>query len=191
MFLFQFREYTVASSALTAPLAIVLIASLIAAVTDIWKFRVYNLLTFPLLLTGLAYHAWHGELGSSLLGALFGFGALIVLHVLGGVGAGDVKLMAGVGAWLGAECTFIVFIASSLAAGVYASALVLLTGQWVETVTNLRILMLRLGNLGRYLGSDERMEIEVNRDDRRRRVIPFGAMVAIGVVATLFLLWNK
>jgi prepilin peptidase CpaA len=180
----------VASSALTAPLAIVLVASLIAAATDIWKFRVYNLLTFPLLFTGLAYHGWYGEFGSSLLGALLGFGALIVLHVLGGVGAGDVKLMAGVGAWLGAECTFFVFIASSLAAGIYASALVLLTGQWVETVTNLRILLLRLSNLGRYLGSDERMEVEVSRDDRRRRVIPFGAMVAVGVIATLIMFWN-
>jgi prepilin peptidase CpaA len=178
----------VASSTLTAPLAIVLVASLIAAVTDLWKFRVYNILTFPLLLTGLAYHGWYGHLGGSLMGALIGFGALIMLHVLGGVGAGDVKLMAGVGAWLGVEYTLYVFIVSSLAAGLYSLGLVLLNGRLVETVVNLQILIIRLKNVGRYLGSDDRMEVEVNGEDRRSRVIPFGAMVAIGVVSTLILI---
>jgi len=181
---------TVAPSALSAPLAIVLVASLIAAATDIWKFRVYNVLTFPLLCTGLAYHGWFGGIGNSLMGALTGFAALIVLHMLGGMGAGDVKLMAGVGSWLGVEYTLYVLLASSLAAGVYASALVLFGGRLAETVVNLRILIHRLATIGRYLGSDDRMEVEVNRADRRRRVIPFGMMVAIGVVATLLCMWN-
>ena len=38
------------------PASIVLLASLVAAVLDVWKFKVYNALTVPLLLTGLAYH---------------------------------------------------------------------------------------------------------------------------------------
>jgi len=178
----------VATSTFTAPLTIVLVASLIAATTDLWKFRVYNFLTFPLLLSGLAYHGWYGGLGGSLTGALIGFGALIVLHVLGGVGAGDVKLMAGVGAWLGVEYTLCVFIVSSLAAGLYSLGLVMLNGRLVETMVNLHILILRMKNIGQYLGPDDRMEVEVNREDRRSRVIPFGAMVAIGVVSILVLL---
>jgi len=169
------------------PIAIALTAALIAAVTDIWKFKVYNMLTLPLLASGILYHGMRQDLGNSLLGVLFGFGALIALHVIGGMGAGDVKLMAALGAWLGMPLTYYVFIASSLAAGVYAVVLMVVTGKVGETLVNLRVLWLRLGCIGRYLAADDRVESEVHRSDRRRRIIPFGAMVAVGIITTL--LW--
>ena len=172
------------------PVIVVLVAALVAAATDIWKFKVYNALTLPLLVSGLLYHAFRAELADSLLGVLFGFAALIVLYIIGGMGAGDVKLMAGVGAWLGMPLTFYVFIASSLAAGVYSIGLVVWTGQVGETAVNLQILWLRLASVGRYLGSDDKVESEVRRSDRRKRIIPFAAMVAIGLVATLIWIRN-
>ena len=58
------------------PIVLVLVAALIAAVTDVWKFKVYNLLTFPLLASGLLYHAIYGGtpgLAGSIVGALAGF----------------------------------------------------------------------------------------------------------------------
>jgi prepilin peptidase CpaA len=116
---------------------------------------------------------------------MFGFAALFVLYILGGMGAGDVKLMAGIGAWLGMPLTFYVFIASSLAAGLYAAGLVVWTGRVAETVVNLQILWLRLASVGRFLGADDKVEVEVSRTDRRKRIIPFAAMVAVGLVATL------
>jgi prepilin peptidase CpaA len=169
------------------PLIVVLSAVLVAAATDVWKFKVYNALTLPLLASGLAYHALHGGLVDSLYGVLFGFGALIVLYLVGGMGAGDVKLMAAVGAWLGMPLTFYVFLASSLAAGVYSLGLVVCTGRLGETMVNLHIMWLRLASVGRYLGGDDKVELEVRRSDRRKRIIPFAAMVAVGLVATL--LW--
>jgi prepilin peptidase CpaA len=171
------------------PIVICLIAASIAAVTDIWKFKVYNLLTLPLLVSGLLYHALRADLLNSLVGILFGFAALIALYVIGGMGAGDVKLMAALGAWLGMPYTFYVFIASSLAAGIYAIVLMLATHKVGETIVNLHILWLRLASIGHYLASDDRVETEVRRTDRRRRIIPFAAMVAIGIVATL--LWFR
>ena len=171
------------------PVIVVVVAALVAAATDIWKFKVYNVLTLPLLVSGLLYHAFRAELADSLLGVLFGFAALIVLYIIGGMGAGDVKLMAAVGAWLGMPLTFYVFIASSLAAGVYSIGLVVWTGQVGETAVNLQILWLRLASVGRYLGSDDKVESEVRRSDRRKRIIPFAAMVAIGLVATL--IWTQ
>jgi prepilin peptidase CpaA len=169
------------------PVLIALVAAVIAAVTDIWKFKVYNVLTLPLLVSGIVYHGLRADLGNSLMGILFGFGALIALYVIGGMGAGDVKLMAALGAWLGVKLTFYVFIASSLAAGLYAVLLMLLTGKMGETLVNLHILWLRLASIGRHLGSDDQIEKEVRRSDRRGRIIPFAAMVAIGIIATL--LW--
>ena len=51
------------------PITVTLIASLAGAVTDVWKFRVYNVLTFPLLASGLIYHTgvdvWSGLTTSS------------------------------------------------------------------------------------------------------------------------------
>jgi prepilin peptidase CpaA len=172
------------------PVIVVLVAAIVAAATDIWKFKVYNVLTLPLLVSGLLYHAFRAELADSLLGVLFGFAALIVLYIIGGMGAGDVKLMAAVGAWLGMPLTFYVFIASSLAAGVYSIGLVVWTGRVGETAVNLQILWLRLASVGRYLGSDDKVESEVRRSDRRKRIIPFAAMVAIGIVATLIWIGN-
>jgi prepilin peptidase CpaA len=169
------------------PMIIVLTAVLVAAVTDIWKFRVYNALTLPLLAGGLIYHGFRYEISDSLLGVLFGFAALVPLYIVGGMGGGDVKLMAAVGAWLGMPLTFYVFIASSLAAGLYSIGLVVWTRRVGETFVNLHIMWLRLASVGRYLGAEDQVESEVRRTDRRQRIIPFAAMVAIGLIATL--LW--
>jgi len=175
------------------PSAVVLSASLAAAVTDVWRFKVYNVLTLPLLASGLLYHGLRegpSGLVLSMLGMLCGFGVLLLFYLLGGYGGGDVKLLASFGAWLGVEATLYVFIASSLAAGVYSIGLVVWTGQVGETAVNLQILWLRLASVGRYLGSDDRVESEVRRSDRRTRIIPFAAMVAIGLVATLIWIGN-
>jgi prepilin peptidase CpaA len=172
----------------TVPFAVVMIASLVSALTDLWKFRVYNILTIPLLCSGLIYHGMVGGapgFSTSLTGALFGFGILIAPYVMGGMGAGDVKLMSAIGAWLGLTMTYHVFIASSIAAGLYALVLIIMSSKIVETWINLQILWHRVTVFGRYLGADERVEAQVVRDDRRKRVIPFAAMVAIGIIATL------
>src|SRR4051794_27980879 len=98
------------------PTMIVLVASMIAALTDITRFRVHNVLTLPLFLSGLVYHAvTEGTPGfaGSMLSALLGFGFLSIFYLMGGVGAGDVKLLAGFGAWLGVQLTFYVFLASA------------------------------------------------------------------------------
>jgi prepilin peptidase CpaA len=139
------------------------------------------------MLGGLLFHGITGgraALGDSALGLLFGFAILLLFYAMGGMGSGDVKLMAAIGAWLGMKLTFYVFIASALAGGVYAVALLVLTGGIQETLINLHILWLRMTAFSRHLGSDDRVEREVKRDDRRKRLIPFAAMVAVGVVST-------
>lgn len=174
------------------PIAVVIAATCCAAVTDIRSFKVYHAVTLPLLLSGIGVRTllggWAG-LGDSLAGALFGFGSLLLFYILGGMGAGDVKLMAGVGAWLGMPMTFHVFLAASLAAGVYAMALVLLHHGLGETMVYLQLTWLRLASLGRRLGSDEMIEDELKRDDRRHRLVPFAAMILVGVVAAL--IWQR
>jgi prepilin peptidase CpaA len=170
------------------PIALVLLAASIAAVTDIWKFKVYNLLTFPFLASGLLYHTIHGgtpELAGSVVGAVVGFSLMIVLYTMGGMGAGDVKFVTALGAWLGLPLTLYVLIVGCIAAGIYAAVLLVTATSLRETVLNMQILWLRLACLGRHLGHEDRVEAEVRRHDRRRRLIPFSAMIALGLVATV------
>jgi prepilin peptidase CpaA len=173
------------------PLAVVIVATCCAAVTDIRTFKIYHTLTVPLFLGGIAFRlvtgGWPG-LADSLAGAMFGFCCLLVFFILGGMGAGDVKLMAAVGAWLGMPLTFYVFVAASLAAGVYAIALLVLRHGVGETLVHLQLSWLRLTTLGRRLGTDSTVEDEVKRDDRHRRLIPFAAMILVGIIAVL--IWN-
>jgi prepilin peptidase CpaA len=178
----------------SVPIALVLGAALIAAVTDVWKYKVYNLLTFPLLASGLLYHVVRGGslgLTGSILGALVGFGLMILLYMMGGMGAGDVKFVTALGAWLGLPLTLYVLIVGCIAAGIYAAVLLVAAPSRRETMLNIQILWLRLICLGRHLGSEDRVEAEVKRPDRRRRLIPFSAMIALGLVATFLWLWYQ
>lgn len=172
------------------PIVTVVLAVIAATVTDLRAFRIYNVLTLPLVATGLAYHAYFGEPGAfvnSLYGAAFGFGSLLGFYLLGGMGGGDVKLMTGVGAWLGLPLTFVVFVAAALAAGCYALVLTLLGGQFRETCIRLQVLIYRATAVGRHLAAEDKIEAEVIRDDRRRRLIPFAAMMMVGLVAMIIL----
>ena len=176
------------SPSLLIPGTVVLIAALVAALTDVLRFRVSNLLTLPLLAAGLIYHGLVGglpALAGSLLGVLLGFGVLFVFYRLGGMGFGDVKLLAAMGAWLGILLTFYLFLASSLAAGVYAAVLIVLNSGAGRPRGNLNDVWRRRPAPGGHAEADDRVVAELNRPDRRRRVIPFAAMIAVGVVALL------
>ncbi|MGQ9576917.1 MAG: A24 family peptidase [Thermoguttaceae bacterium] len=104
-----------------------------AAVIDGWKFKVPNWLTFPMVAGGWVYSAvcfgWEG-LAWSLVGTAVGLGLLLPLYAIGGMGAGDVKLLAGVGAWVWTNTTFYAFCASGIAGGLIALAMVLFRRSW-------------------------------------------------------------
>ena len=78
---------------------------IVAAIIDGWILKVPNWLTFPLVFAGWTAAAWCGGfsgLAWSMAGTLVGLGLLLPAYAIGGMGAGDVKLMAGIGAWIGA-----------------------------------------------------------------------------------------
>ncbi len=106
-----------------------------AAVIDGMKLRVPNWLTFHFALGGLAYAAWTGGwplLLWSLGGAALGLALLLPLYAIGGMGAGDVKLLAGVGAWVGPLATFWAFAASTIAGGLIALGMVAWSGRFLH-----------------------------------------------------------
>lgn len=94
------------------PLVVISFGMILAAVIDGWALKVPNWLTLPLVLSGWALGALHdfgapvdagtGGFGIAVLGTLFGFVLLLPMLMIGGVGAGDVKMQMGFGAWVGA-----------------------------------------------------------------------------------------
>src|SRR4026208_1560982 len=107
-------------SVLVVALMIVL---LIAVVTDLRSSRIPNWLTFPAMGFALAGHAWLGSMHGvmfSLVGLGTGLGLFFLFYLAGGVGAGDVKLMAAIGAFVGVygvlSCAWIAMIIGGLSA---------------------------------------------------------------------------
>jgi prepilin peptidase CpaA len=88
---------------------------------DIKTRRIPNYLTLGTLLAGLGFQAgfqgWSG-LASGLLGMLLGFALLIIVYIIGGIGAGDVKALAALGAWLGPAKTFELFLYMAIFGGI-------------------------------------------------------------------------
>src|SRR5262249_25892211 len=126
---------------------------------------------------------------ASLVGAIFGFTVLGVLYCMGGMGGGDVKLLAAIGAWLLLPVTFWLLVASALAAGAYALIVIVPFGRFNQTWVTLRIIYYRVTAVARHLGADDNVEMAVGQNDRRTRVIPFAAMVAVGLFTLLAIAW--
>src|SRR5436309_13402218 len=106
------------SMSLTVPswsAAAVAVLTTTAAATDLRSRRIPNWLTFPARVLGLAAHGVAGGssgLTQGVLGALVAGGLLLPGWLLGWMGAGDVKLMAAVGAWLSFPVSLFATLAS-------------------------------------------------------------------------------
>lgn len=110
---------------LSEPLTVCVVAGTggSSAVVDLYTRRVPNTLTMGIAAAGIAMAALDvTNLGVA--GALAGFALGLVLmlpgHVIGATGAGDVKLFAAFGAWLGPTQIAIAFLYTALAGGVLA-----------------------------------------------------------------------
>jgi len=91
--------------------------------SDLKTRTIPNYLTLSAALAGLIYNlvvgGWEG-LSNGTLGLFLGFGFLILPYILGGMGAGDVKALAALGAWLGPKGTLALFCYMAIAGGLMA-----------------------------------------------------------------------
>lgn len=113
------------------PIKLVSAILILAAWIDGKELKVPNWITFPMVLSGLVYSAVAGDgLAAGLQGMCCGLLCLLPLYAVGGMGAGDVKLMAGIGAWVGWEITFYSFCVSVIVGAVMAVIMVASRGAW-------------------------------------------------------------
>ncbi|WP_240633445.1 A24 family peptidase [Paenibacillus montanisoli] len=108
--------------------AVLLAVLTICLVTDLKNRKIYNKVLFPALILAVILHLYFDGLAGlrhSLLGFTLGLGILIIPYFLGGMGAGDVKLLAVIGALKGAAFVAATSIYMALFGGVMALAIVL------------------------------------------------------------------
>ena len=125
--------------------AVVLVVALVATVCDLRTRRIPNWLTFGAALAAIAYSGFDGGIsgvGTSAAGWLAGAALFFPFFALGGMGAGDVKLLAALGAWLGpAESVWVAMFAAA-AGGVLGLIVALARGYLKTAITNLWIMLM-------------------------------------------------
>ena len=122
----------------------VLVLGVLACWYDLRTRRLPNPLTLggaAVALLHAAYTAGVGGAVASISGWVVGLLLFLPFFALGGRGAGDVKLMAAVGAWLGPWAALWVALYTSLAGGVLALAVGLVTGYLGQALRNVSFLM--------------------------------------------------
>ena len=160
------------------------------AYTDTYRWKIPNKLTFPFFGLGLVYQIvfwgiepWNGLMDThglldGLTGFGLGFGLYFLLWIVAGGGAGDVKLMGALGAWLGFKLTFWLIIASLV--------MVVIDGVIVTIYKSMRMGMKNFKKKHLATGKMDAngksiFAKETQADKRKRRMLPFAIPVAMAV----------
>ena len=159
-----------------------LVLLLAAAVYDVRYRRIPNWLTVGGVIVAVAMNAVIGPplagLGFTLQGLAVAFTVYMVLYVLRAMGAGDVKLMAAVGAMVGWQRWLGIFFVSAIIGGVMAMILILARKRVKSTFWNMSFILTELKS-GRpaYLGN-EALDVR----SPKALGLPHGAVIAVSTV---------
>jgi prepilin peptidase CpaA len=166
------------------PIALYPVAlAVVACLFDVRSRRIPNLLTIPAGIAGVLFHigsgGWSGA-GAGAVGAAVGFGLFFPLFALGGMGAGDVKLMAALGAWLGPAGAAWTALYAAIAGGVMAVAVALARGYLRTALANIWTLL----GFWRFAGIRplEGVTLETSKSPR----LPYAVPITAGLIATLW-----
>ena len=158
---------------------------LIACVPDLRTRRIPNTLTLGAAAMALAFHGATGglpALGMSVGGWLLGVALFLPMFALRGMGAGDVKLLAAVGAWLGPGQVIWVALITSVAGGILALIVAGSHGYLKTAMTNIYALFMHWRIFG--VRPMEEVTLVGNRGPRLAYAVPIAA-------GTLLTLWLK
>lgn len=169
-------------------LVLVLVA-LAAGYYDLRVRRIPNWLNLSGLILGLGLNTYF----ESLTGTFTAAGGLLIavcvyfpLYALKGMGAGDVKLMAAIGAITGPANWLFIFLFTALIGGIASLAMVLVRKKTGQTITNISVIVAQLAK-GK---SPSRQDNALSIHSDKSLTMPHGAVIASGVCLFLALHWN-
>jgi prepilin peptidase CpaA len=170
---------------------VLLVLLIAAAIYDVRYRRIPNWLNVTGVVLGLAMNWIIGPPGAGIFFGLqglgVGFGVYMVLYLLRAMGAGDVKLMAAVGALVGPTRWFGIFFVTAIVGGIMAMVLIVLRGRTKETFWNVGFILseMRFGRPG-YVG---KQELDVRNP--RSVGLPHGAVIAVGTIFYIAVCLNQ
>ena len=147
---------------------------------DVRYRRIPNPFVLATLITGLILNLSLGGLNgglNSLGGCVLGFILMLILHVFGAMGAGDVKLFAAVSSVIGAPLVLSTFVVVVLTGGLLGLISTLRSGMFRTTM--FRVLQILVGLLPGW----QMPKFSVPAD--RRLTIPYGAAITIGAIIAI------
>lgn len=177
----------VLAKVLAQPQIVALIALLVVGAVIDWRtYRIPNWLTvggaaFALIHSALSATTWHAGLLAALAGLGVGLVSLLPLYVLRVMGAGDVKLMAMVGAFLGTPDILFAVLWTFIAGGVAAVAFALWHRAFARMATNIRDVVQSMA-FAAATGQRSAAGIGATRSIGN---LPYGISISAGTIAWL------
>jgi len=168
--------------------AVVLIVLVLAAgAYDVRYRRIPNWISVSGAVLGLALNTFlkAGVSGFlfSLKGLLLAFGLYFLLYALHAMGAGDVKLMGAVGALVGWEDWFGIFVVTAIIGGVLAVLVMVMRGRVKKTVWNLGYILGEMKHGRAAYVTREELDVKSPKSVG----LPHGAVIAVGTMFFLAL----
>lgn len=161
-----------------------LTSAALACAIDLTRRRIPNWLTFGAAVAGLVYHAttggWAG-LGSSAAGWAVGLAIFFVPFALGGLGGGDVKLLAALGAWFLPMDTVWLGLYTGVIGGVLALVVSFSRGYLRQALQNIWMLLM----FWRVSGIRPLPEMTIHQG--RGPKLAYGLSIFLGTVVTIWL----
>ena len=156
----------------------------ISLLTDLQRQKIPNAVTFPTMVLAVGYHSVSSGLSGfsfSAAGLALAFALFIVPYLLGGMGAGDVKLMGAAGAIFGPKGISIASILVVLAGGVYGLILFAMHPRY--TLSFLR----RLWGTFRTFVLTKQLVLIPRGIDEKQPVVRYAIPIALGALGYLFM----
>ena len=156
----------------------------VACCIDVRQHRIPNWLTLGAAAAGVIFHTAVGG-GSGFAGAIFGWttgAALFFLpFALGGLGAGDVKLIAALGAWFVWPDALWLGLFTGIVGGVIAVVVALARGYLGRAIANIHLLLMHW----RVSGLRALPELTIQHSDAPK--LAYGVSIFAGTVVTVWL----
>ncbi|WP_066387117.1 A24 family peptidase [Neobacillus mesonae] len=159
---------------------LLLIVLFISLYTDLKSRKILNIVTLPTILFGIVYNIYNMGMEGFLFGGkgfLVGIGLLLIPYLLGGMGAGDVKLMTAIGTLMGVNFVFYSFIYTALIGGAIAIVLIIKQRGCINSMKSFfySVIFLR-SNLGSIL---------IPKEKHSSISFPYGIAIVLGTLCTL------
>lgn len=173
---------------------ILVILLLLCSYEDIKNKKIPNKYTIPVLIAGLILMTINGGfegLKDSFYGFLLGFAIFLIPFLIGAMGAGDVKLMAAIGALKGFTFTFYSLVATGIVGGVMVIVYVIYKKQLLQTFINMFGIMIRPFAKMIYLNSGNKLVKKVYdffesvKQKNSDLYIPYAIPISVGSIGIL------